>query len=202
MSHKSEVVPTDYLRDGTGSDTTGPDLPEGVADLRVLPAPNFLADWDAIVSEPGLKDRLLSQALLNFTMRGQVDASRVPLHGLIVLVGPPGNGKTSLARGLAARTAETIEDGNSFRYLEVAPHSLTSAALGRSQQAVRKMFEETIAEHAAVGPLIVLLDEVETIAADRSKLSLQANPIDVHRASDAVLSGSSGNMDRKPAAEH
>jgi AAA+ superfamily predicted ATPase len=33
----------------------------------------------------------------------------------------------------------------------------------------------------------VLLDEVETLAVDRSKLSLEANPIDVHRATDAVL---------------
>ena len=38
-----------------------------------------------------------------------------------------------------------------------------------------------------LGYLIVLLDEVETLAADRSKLSLDANPVDVHRATDAVL---------------
>ena len=37
------------------------------------------------------------------------------------------------------------------------------------------------------GPTIVLLDEVETLAADRSKMSLEANPIDIHRATDAVL---------------
>jgi AAA+ superfamily predicted ATPase len=34
---------------------------------------------------------------------------------------------------------------------------------------------------------VVLLDEVETLVADRSKLSLEANPVDVHRATDAVL---------------
>ncbi len=33
----------------------------------------------------------------------------------------------------------------------------------------------------------MLLDEVETLAADRSKMSLEANPIDIHRATDAVL---------------
>mgnify|MGYP001563880247 CR=1 FL=1 len=197
MPRKTDAMPTDYRRVGT--DETELDLPEGVADLRTLPDPDFLADWDAIITGPGLKERLLSQAVLNFTMRARVDPSRVPLHGLIVLVGPPGNGKTSLARGLAARTAETIQNGDPVRYLEVAPHSLTSAALGRSQQAVRKMFEETIAEHAAFGRLIVLLDEVETIAADRSKLSLQANPIDVHRASDAVLSGLDYLARRHPA---
>jgi AAA+ superfamily predicted ATPase len=35
--------------------------------------------------------------------------------------------------------------------------------------------------------VIVLLDEVETLATDRQKLSLEANPVDVHRATDAVL---------------
>ena len=47
----------------------------------------------------------------------------------------------------------------------------------------------TIAESAKHGPLIVLLDEVETMAVDRQRLSLDANPIDVHRATDAVLAG-------------
>jgi AAA+ superfamily predicted ATPase len=32
-----------------------------------------------------------------------------------------------------------------------------------------------------------LLDEVETLAASRSKMSMEANPVDVHRATDAVL---------------
>ena len=40
---------------------------------------------------------------------------------------------------------------------------------------------------AMAGPTIVLLDEVETLAADRSRMSLEANPIDIHRATDAVL---------------
>jgi AAA+ superfamily predicted ATPase len=40
---------------------------------------------------------------------------------------------------------------------------------------------------ASAGPLIVLLDEVETLAADRTKMSMEANPVDVHRATDAVL---------------
>jgi AAA+ superfamily predicted ATPase len=44
-----------------------------------------------------------------------------------------------------------------------------------------------VAEYAGHGPLIVLLDEVETLAADRRRMSLEANPVDVHRATDAVL---------------
>jgi AAA+ superfamily predicted ATPase len=71
--------------------------------------------------------------------------------------------------------------------LEVEPHALASAALGRSQQAVKHLLGTVIAEHAAYGPVIALLDEVETLAADRSKMSMEANPVDVHRATDAVL---------------
>ncbi|MGA8810706.1 MAG: AAA family ATPase [Thermoanaerobaculia bacterium] len=101
-------------------------------------------------------------------------------------MGPPGTGKTSLARGLASRIAEAVSGAGAFRYLEVEPHALASSALGRSQKAVTELFAQTIAENSTE-PLIVLLDEVETLAADRSKMSLEANPIDVHRATDAVL---------------
>ena len=71
-------------------------------------------------------------------------------------------------------------------YIEVEPHSLTSSAMGKSQKAVTELFA-SVAEHAAHGPTYVLLDEVETIVTDRAKLSLEANPIDVHRATDAAL---------------
>lgn len=92
----------------------------------------------------------------------------------------------SLARGLASRTAESL-NGKGLRYTEVEPHSLASAAHEQTQKAVTELLGVTIAELAMQGPTFVLLDEVETILADRAKLSLQANPIDVHRATDTAL---------------
>ena len=71
----------------------------GVLDSRPLPDNDFLALWDAIIIEPKTKDRLLSQAVLNFTLRPKVNRALIPLHGIILLVGTPGTGKTSLARG-------------------------------------------------------------------------------------------------------
>lgn len=159
----------------------------GILDSRHLPDDEFLKQWDAVIIDAAQRDRLQAQAVLNFTLRHKVDRSRIPLHGLIVLHGPPGTGKTSLARGLAARTAEVLSGSGSFLFLEVEPHALASASLGKSQRAVRDLLSGTVAEHAANQPLIVLLDEVETLAADRSKMSMEANPIDVHRATDAVL---------------
>jgi len=157
----------------------------------------FASLWDAIVVDQQIKDSLLSQAILNFTLRPKVDRAVIPLHGIILLTGKPGTGKTSLARGLASRTAESL-NGQGLRYTEVEPHSLASAAHGKTQKAVTELFSVTIAELAMQGPTFVLLDEVETILADRTKLSLQANPIDVHRATDAALV----QLDRLAAEYH
>lgn len=177
---------TQFPRPDTGAGSGGVDA-SGVLDSRLLPDQEFAAQWDAVIVEPAQKDRLLSQAILNFTLRERVNRSNLPLHGLIVLHGPPGTGKTSLARGLAARTAEVVGKLGQFRFIEVEPHALAGAALGKSQRAVRDLLGQTIAEQAERGPLIVLLDEVETLAADRGRMSMDANPIDVHRATDAVL---------------
>ena len=159
---------------------------KGVQRIRRLPDPTLGALWDSIILDAALKEQLLSQAVLNFTLRSKVDRTVLPLHGAILLVGPPGTGKTSLARGLAHRTAASFRTKD-FRLLEVEPHALTSSAMGKTQRAVTDLFAQSIAEAAAAGPTIVLLDEVETLAADRSKLSLEANPVDIHRATDAVL---------------
>jgi len=177
---------TNLSSDGAGAGSGGVDA-VGILDSRMLPDRGFMAQWDAVIVEPAQKDRLLSQAVLSFTLREKVNRSLLPLHGLIVLHGPPGTGKTSLARGLASRTAEAVTKLGEFRYIEVEPHALAGAALGKSQRAVRDLLGQTVAEQAERGPLIVLLDEVETLAADRSRMSLDANPIDVHRATDAVL---------------
>lgn len=168
-------------------DAISDDLPKGVLDSRSLPDDSFDGLWDAVIIDQGLKDRLLSQAVLNFTLRPKIDRATIPLHGIIVLVGPPGTGKTSLARGLASKTARVLQSKPSFQYLEVEPHGLASSSLGRSQQAVKHLLGTVIAERAQNGPLIVVLDEVETLAADRQKMSMDANPVDVHRATDAVL---------------
>jgi len=161
--------------------------PKGIHRTHALPDPKLGDLWDSIILDDATKERLLSHAVLNFTLRRKVHRSVIPLHGTILLVGPPGTGKTSLARGLAHRTAESFQKNGGFRLLEVDPHSLTSSAMGKTQRAVSDLFSQSIAEAAASGPTIVLLDEVETLAVDRSRLSLEANPIDIHRATDVVL---------------
>jgi SpoVK/Ycf46/Vps4 family AAA+-type ATPase len=150
-----------------------------------LSSERFGGFWDAIVVDEEIKNSLLCQAVLNFTLRPKVSVEAIPLHGIILLVGLPGTGKTSLARGLASKLIGVLK-GKKLTYIEVEPHSLASSAHGRTQRAVTDLFHH-IAEYATAGPTFVLLDEVETIIADRTKLSLDANPVDVHRATDAAL---------------
>ncbi len=165
--------------------------PHGVARTFRLPEASFESAWTSIKVADGVRERLLAQALLALTLRQKLPFEAAPLHGFILLTGAPGTGKTTLSRGLANQVARQIS-GTKATYVEVDPHALTSASLGRSQQAVSKLFEQTIPELAMSGVAIVLLDELETLAVSRHQLSLDANPIDVHRATDAVLAG----MDR------
>ncbi len=163
-------------------------LPKGILEYAKLPNKAFADQWEKIFVAQDVKDRLLAEAVLEFVVRGRVSITSIPLHGIILLVGPPGTGKTTLARGLANRVAESLNLPN-FHFMEVEPHALVGGTLGSSQHRVRELLEKTIPEFAATGPLIVLLDEVETLAIDRKRLSLEANPVDVHRATDAVLAG-------------
>lgn len=161
----------------------------GLSDVRLLPDADFAAAWNAVILAEGEKERIARTATAAFVMRRALRFERLPLHGVVLLVGPPGTGKTTVGRGLADRVARMLPDLGQFAYLEVNPHTLASSSLGRSQQAVQQLFDTTIAETAANGPLVVLIDEVETIATDRGQLSFDANPADVHRAVDAALVG-------------
>jgi len=158
---------------------------KGVLDKRPLPDGDFEELWTRII----LPEQLRAQVLLELTIRPKISSqAAIPLHGIILLVGPPGTGKTSIAKGVASAAASLIQGGK-INFIEVEPHALTSSALGKSQREIRRFLEEVVTEHATQGPLIVLLDEVETLVSDRSKMSLEANPIDVHRATDAMLAG-------------
>lgn len=159
---------------------------QGIGEPTRLPHKMFSDLWDRIILAPGKKEELVNQILLEITVRGKVPQGAAPLHGLLLLAGPPGTGKTTLGRAAPSKAAEALDSGG-ITFLEVEPHSLTSSAMGKTQKRVHELFMTTIVEHAAKGPLVVLLDEAETLAASRTKLSMEANPIDIHRATDAVL---------------
>lgn len=159
-----------------------------IADHYKTPHADLATAWDAIKLPTEVKDRLIAQSLLAMQLRQHFPFDTMPVHGLIVLAGKPGTGKTTLARGLANRVASVLE-GTKSTFIQIDPHALNSSSLGRTQKEVTKLFHQTIPEYAVDGPCFVLLDEVETLAPDRKRMSFESNPADVHRATDAALAG-------------
>ncbi|HEV8534441.1 MAG TPA: AAA family ATPase [Candidatus Limnocylindria bacterium] len=162
---------------------------EGIASMHELPDTEWLARWERIIVPAGVKDRLLNYVLFSLRHRGRVGQVGLPIHGLVVISGPPGTGKTTLAGGLADRAARELDAGP-LLFVEVDPHTFPSQLLGESQRGVARLFERTLPDLARRGrPTIVMLDEVESLAVSRAGASLDTNPVDVHRATDAVLAG-------------
>ena len=161
---------------------------EGIVAMHELPDPAWESRWTRIVVPDDIKERMLNFTLFSLKHRVGMDAVRLPIHGLIVLAGPPGTGKTTLAGGLADQAARVL--GRGVLFVEVNAHAFPSQMLGESQRGVARLFDRTLPDLARRGgPTIVLLDEVESLAVSRAGASLETNPVDVHRATDAVLAG-------------
>ncbi|XP_050705741.1 pachytene checkpoint protein 2 homolog [Eriocheir sinensis] len=156
----------------------------------VLPAVEFEGLWEALVYEGGIKEQLLRfvEASLLFSDRG-TDRVILPWNKVVLLHGPPGTGKTSLCKALAQKLSVRLDRRYKYAQLvEINSHSLFSKWFSESGKLVQRMFGQIV--ELAEDPsalVVVLIDEVESLARARVSASSGADPSDAVRVVNAVL---------------
>jgi len=103
----------------------------GIVAMHELPDDAWESRWTKIIVPEDVKDRLLNLTLFSLRHRARMDSVRLPIHGLIVLAGPPGTGKTTLAGGLADQAARAL--GESLLFVEIDPHMAALSADNRDR---------------------------------------------------------------------
>jgi transitional endoplasmic reticulum ATPase len=110
--------------------------------------------WDRLVLPEKVESELkVLQATIEDPERAQKFGVAPPTGAL--LVGPPGTGKTTVARVLAAQAR--------CSFFPVSAADVTSKWAGESEQSVKRLFERA----RAAAPAIVFLDEVDALGAAR-----------------------------------
>lgn len=153
---------------------------------------DWQAAWDRIYIDPQAKKKLLHFGLLEPTLHVE-DLDRMTLnrHGAILLAGPPGTGKTTLARGAAHELADRLDldelGVERAVFKQVQMRHLFSKSHGDSPKLVKQVFEG-VQEQAEQGDVyqVVLLDEVESLFSNR-RLLTDTDPMDAIRAVNMAL---------------
>ncbi|CAR28208.1 ZYRO0D16346p [Zygosaccharomyces rouxii] len=111
--------------------------------------------WEDIAGLESAKASLKEAVVYPFLRPDLFRGLREPIRGML-LFGPPGTGKTMLARSVATESHST--------FFSVSASTLTSKYLGESEKLVRALF----AVAKKLSPSIIFVDEIDSIMGSRS----------------------------------
>jgi pachytene checkpoint protein 2 len=157
-----------------------------ISDIWILPQVSHRALWEEIVVDGDFKEHLLSQAMLNFPVAIKRPVEQVPGSKTILIFGPAGSGKTSLAYGCASKVAETMQIGTPL-LVEANLKGLMRPTREKTQKELWEVFYQAVAQLANSRPTIVLLDEVETLVVDSFSKSPRSDSIGMHWVAHTLI---------------
>ncbi|KAI0388648.1 AAA-domain-containing protein [Xylariaceae sp. FL0594] len=111
--------------------------------------------WNDVAGLEVAKSALKEAVVYPFLRPDLFMGLREPARGML-LFGPPGTGKTMLARAVATESKST--------FFSISASSLTSKYLGESEKLVRALF----ALAKAMAPSIIFVDEIDSLLSQRS----------------------------------
>lgn len=125
-------------------------------------------------------EQLKRMMTLHICHAGTAQKYRLPRRKSVLMEGPPGNGKTKVARATCNWLATLSKSGRSH-FINVKPGGLNSVWYGATEQRYREIFR--IAREAAAAepdvPVVMFWDEIDAIGGHRGE--------SVHRIDDRML---------------
>ena len=136
-------------------------LPKGVDEAAAKQIINDIViqgdevHWSDIAGLDNAKNALKEAVVYPFLRPDLFMGLREPARGML-LFGPPGTGKTMLARAVATESRSA--------FFSISASSLTSKFLGESEKLVRALF----AMAKALAPSIIFVDEIDSLLSARA----------------------------------